>query len=61
MARIDTDNINYNAVRIIDGLTENIYSTINDDESGKLLMAMTLGEISGVIEMAKTMKETLKA
>lgn len=60
MARIDADNINYNAVRLIDELTENIYSFI-DDESGKLLMAMTLGEISGVIAMAKAMKETLKA
>ena len=60
--RINEENINYNAVRMIKELVECRYELIKDataEERGYLLM--TLGEIGGIIEMANAMKEVLKA
>lgn len=60
--RINNENINYNAVRMIKDLIESRYEMIGDataEERGYLLM--TLGEIAGIIEMADAMKEVLKA
>lgn len=60
--RINKENINYNAVRLIKDLIENRYDMIMEataEERDYLLM--TLGEIAGIIEMADTMKEVLKA
>ena len=60
--RISEENINYNAVRMIKDLVESRYDMIMEataEERGYLLM--TLGEIAGIIEMADTMKEVLKA
>ena len=59
--RINEENINYNAVRMIKELTESRYDMIMEataEERGYLLM--TLGEIAGIIEMANAMKEVLK-
>ena len=59
--KIDESCINHNAVRIIGEMSENIYSFCDGDmEQNRMYMAMTLGEISGVIEMAKALKEVLK-
>ena len=60
--RINEENINYNAVRMIKDLTESRYDMIMEataEERGYFLM--TIGEIAGVIEMADAMKEVLKA
>lgn len=61
--RINGENINYNAVRLIKDLLESRYDLIEEDkqdqERGYLIM--TLGEIAGIIEMAEVMKEVLKA
>ena len=61
--RICTENINYNAVRLISDLIESRYDLIEEDkqdqERGYLIM--TLGEIAGIIEMSDAMKEVLKA
>ena len=60
--RINEENINHNAVRLIKDLTESRYDMIMEgtaEERGYLLM--TLGEIAGIIEMAEVMKEVLKA
>ena len=61
--RINGENINYNAVRLISDLIESRYELVDEDkqnqERGYLLM--TLGEIAGIIEMAEAMKEVLKA
>ena len=59
--KIDTESINHNAVRMIKDLIESRYEMIGDataEERGYLLM--TLGEITGIIEMAEAMKEVLK-
>lgn len=62
MAKIDESSINHNAVRIISELSENIYSFCDDKtDSNMLYMAMTLGEIQGVIDMAKELKKVLDA
>lgn len=58
--KINESCIDYNAVRIIEGLVESRYELIDKDgriERGFILM--TLGEISGVLDMAKAMKEVL--
>jgi hypothetical protein len=60
--RIDEACINHNAVKIIDALSDNIYAFCDGDmEQNRMYMAMTLGEIAGVIDMAKALKEVLKA
>ena len=60
--RINGENINYNAVRLIKDLVDSRYDMIMEataEERGYLIM--TLGEIAGIIEMAEAMKEVLKA
>ena len=60
--KIDEAYINHNAVRIIGALSDNIYAFCDGDmEQNRMYMAMTLGEIAGVIDMAKELKEALKA
>jgi len=64
--KITEDCINHNAVKIIGELAESSYNFCNaqsaEEEHGNTLyMAMTLGEIMGVLEMAQAMKDVLKA
>ena len=64
--RITEDCINHNAVKIIGELAESSYNFCNaqsaEEEHGNTLyMAMTLGEIMGVLEMAQAMKDVLKS
>ena len=48
-------------MRIIGELAESIYSFCNEKtDSNMMYMAMTLGEIQGVIDMAKELKAVLK-
>lgn len=55
--KIDEENINHNAVRLIDEL--DVWDLIGDDMHD--YQVMTLGYIKGVTEMAKALKEVLKA
>ena len=60
--KIDEGSINHNALRLIGELIDTRYELImNEDkareERGYILM--TLGEIGGIIEMAKAMKEVM--
>ena len=63
--RITEDCINHNAVRIIGELAESSYNfcnakSVEEERGNTLYMAMTLGEIMGVLEMAQAMKDVLK-
>ena len=55
--KIDEESINHNAVRLIDEL--DVWDLIGDDMHD--YQVMTLGYIKGVTEMAKALKEVLKA
>lgn len=67
--KITEGSIDYNAVRLISELISSGYEMITvtggegdysvSEERGYMLM--TLGEIQGICEMAKTMKEVLKS
>ncbi len=55
--KIGEGDINHNAVRLIDEL--DVWDLIGDDMHD--YQVMTLGYIKGVTEMAKALKEVLKA
>ena len=57
--KIGEEDINHNAVRLIDELDMWDISGTADGEDGLRIMA--LGYIKGVTEMAKALKEVLKA
>lgn len=64
--KIDESCINHNALRIINEIVSDPYFLCHSDgkepdEQNFRVALMTIGEISGVLEMAKTMKEVLKA
>jgi hypothetical protein len=59
--KITADNIDYNATRLIDdemGCPYEYSEQSDDADHQRLLM---IGYIHGVLDMAKTMKEVLKA
>ena len=63
--RITEDTINHNAVRIINEISENSYDfcsakNAEEEHENTMYMAMTLGNIIGVLEMAQAMKDVLK-
>lgn len=57
--KIGEEDINHNAIRLIDEIEVWDISGTADGEDG--LRIMTLGYIKGVTEMAKALKEVLKA
>ena len=62
--KIDEGSINHNAVRLIGELIDSRYELIMNEDKTKEergYMLMTLGEIGGIIEMAKAMKEVLNS
>ena len=60
--RINEENINHNAVRIIKDLVASRYDMITEaTPEERDCFLMTVGEIAGIIEMADAMKEVLKA
>lgn len=66
MIKIDESCINHNAVRLIEELTSNAYAFCDASKDGeesenRNYMIMTLGNITGVLDMARAMKEALKA
>ena len=56
--KIDEGCINYNAVRLIDELTESIYEYPQEND---VFYKMTLAEIRGVLNLASELKTVLKA
>ena len=64
--KINEDDINHNAMQLIGALTEtryefcNITDTEKSEKENSNYLMMTLGEIAGIVEMAKAMKEILK-
>lgn len=64
--KITEDAINHNALRLIDDILADPYSWCYADESDakkeetRNCMLMAIGNIEGVIDMAKAMKEVLK-
>ena len=66
--KIDEACINHNAVKLIDDILADPYSWCfsgANEEQGKSdnhhSMLMAIGEINGVLDMARAMKEVLKA
>lgn len=64
--RITEGCINHNAVRIIKEIAENSYDfcsvkNAEEERENAMYMAMTLGNIVGVLEMAQAMKDVLKS
>lgn len=55
--KIDEASINHNALRLIEDLVDDRYEYRDLPD----YMRMTLGEIGGIIMMAKAMKEVLEA
>jgi len=64
--KIDEACINHNAVKLIDDILADPYSWCYTDESDakkeetRNCMLMAIGNIEGVIDMAKAMKEVLR-
>ena len=52
--KITEDCINHNALRLIEEIVQNIYETSDGD-----WQKMSLGEIAGIIDLARTLKEVL--
>ena len=52
--KITEDCINHNALRLIEEIVQNIYESPDGD-----WQKMSLGEIAGIIDLARTLKEAL--
>lgn len=52
--KITEDCINHNALRLIEEIVQNIYETPDGD-----WQKISLGEIAGIIDLARTLKEVL--
>ena len=68
MAKIDEASINHCAVMLIDDITSNIYSDLayepnesKPEPDCRAIALMTLGNICGVLDMSRAMKEVLKS
>lgn len=59
--KINYENIDYNAVRLIGEMVSELYEFTDQDESMENLRIATLGEIRGICRMADVMKEALRA
>ena len=61
--KIDESCITHNALRLIDDIVDDPYYLCDDKKSVEQnvrVALMTIGEINGVLMMAKAMKEVLK-
>ena len=62
--KVDKEAIDHNTVRMIKALMETRYDMImpeSDAYAERGYMLMTLGEISGIIQMGEALKEVLDA
>lgn len=55
--KIDTACIDHNVDRLIGEITYELYEWVNDDK----MAAISLGEISGIHQLAEALKEVLRA
>lgn len=60
--KIDESAINHNAIRLIEELVSSRYDLIDSEKPNEEIdyILMTIGEIGGVLEMARAMKGVLK-
>ncbi len=58
--KIDEASINHNALRLIDEIISCPFDYCEDKPEEDHMRLLTLGEISGIIEMANEMKKVLK-
>lgn len=58
--KIDEGCVNNNATRLIEELVGTVYDCTDSDDSMDHIRIATLGEIKGICEMAKVMKEVLR-
>ena len=59
--KISSENIDYNAVRLIGEMVSELYDFTDADENMERMRIATLGEIRGICKMADVMKEALRA
>lgn len=59
--KIDEGCINHNALRLIDDVTANPYEWSEQSDCADHQRILTIGYVRGVIDMAKELKEVLKA
>lgn len=59
--KIDEGCINHNALRLIDDVTANPYEWAEQNDCADHQRILTIGYVRGVIDMAKELKEVLKA
>ena len=57
--KIDEACINHTALRVINEIVGNPYEYGDQDESADHVRLMTLGAVSGVLDMAEAMKKVL--
>lgn len=59
--KISSENIDYNAVRLIGEMVSELYEFTDADENMERMRIATLGEIRGICQMADAMKEVLRS
>lgn len=59
--RINRENIDYNAMREINALVNEIYEATDDSDDFDNIRIAALGEIKGICRFAEIMKEVLEA
>lgn len=59
--KIDEDSINHNAVRLIQTALDTYLIYADDKEQRPDATNVFIGQVSGVLTMAKTLKEVLRA
>ena len=58
--KIDEGCINHNALRLIEEIVTNAYDVSGGEVSDDHWRSMVLGEISGIIDLARALKEVLE-
>ena len=59
--KISSENIDYNAVRLIGEMVSELYEITDSDANMENMRIATLGEIRGICQMADVMKEVLRS
>ena len=59
--KISSENIDYNAVRLIGEMVSELYEFTDADENMERMRIATLGEIRGICQMADVMKKVLRS
>lgn len=59
--KISSENIDYNALRLIGEMVSELYEFTDADENMERMRIATLGEIRGICQMADVMKKVLRS